>query len=248
MVQLLTRPVAALVATTMAFAAFTTVPLARPSAGGAASAAAPAEAVRASEQQARRAFATMPLAFEANRGQSDPRVRYLARGAGFTLFLTQRRAVFGFRGAAVALKPVGADRRPRLVGRTRRAATSSYFRGTDPSKWQRGAPTFGRVRYEGLYDGIDMVFHGNRAGAEYDFVVAPGAEPSQIGYRLRARRACGSRAGIWSPPLRPVTSCTTLLSPTSGSTGSAGASTPGSCSRTGWSASSSAPTTRASRW
>jgi len=135
--------------------------------------------------RARRAIATMPLAFEANRGQSDARVRYLARGEDFTLFLTRRSAVFDLGGAAVALDPVGTDRTPAPVGRSRQSETTSYFRGDDPSKWQRGVPTYGRVRYQGLYRGIDLVVRGDRSGAEYDFLVAPGADPSRIGYRLR---------------------------------------------------------------
>lgn len=140
---------------------------------------------------ARRAAATMPLAFEANRGQTDRRVRYLARGAGFTLFLTERGAVFDLqregsgRGVAVALDPVGADPTPRLTGRVRQAATSSYFLGDDPRRWRRGVPGFAEVRYEEVYPGIDLEFRGDRSGAEYDFVVAPGVDPGRIGYRLR---------------------------------------------------------------
>jgi hypothetical protein len=195
MVHLLSRPVAALAAATMTLTtAIATITLTASGADGAPAASAPG-ATRTAQDQARRAFAAMPLAFEANRGQSDRRVRYLARGDGFNLFLTPHRAVFGLRGAAVALKPVGAARSPRLVGGGRRAATTSYFRGDDPSRWQRGVPTFGRVRYEGLYRGIDMVVRGDRSGAEYDYVVAPGSDPDRIGYRLEGADGLRLRGG-----------------------------------------------------
>ena len=41
-----------------------------------------------------RAYENLPLGFEANSGQTDPSVRYLARGAGYQLFLTDHEAVF----------------------------------------------------------------------------------------------------------------------------------------------------------
>src|SRR4051812_8085109 len=38
-------------------------------------------------------YAQLPLSFEANAGQTDPSVRYLARGSGYTIFLTEKDAV-----------------------------------------------------------------------------------------------------------------------------------------------------------
>lgn len=142
-----------------------------------------------SEQDARRAFAELPLSFEANRGQVDRRARFLARGEDFTLFLTRRGALFDLHAptsaAAVLLDPVGADPAPRIVGRRPQRATTSYFLGDDPSGWHRGVAAFDRARYRDLYPGIDLLFRGNRSGAEYDFLLAPGSDPDRIGYRLR---------------------------------------------------------------
>lgn len=160
---------------------------------------------RAAQVDARQVVADTPLAFEANRGQVDARARFVADGDGFTLFVTRRGAVFdleapvapvartapearaprSFRRVAVALDPVGADDAPSVAGRDRGDSTASYFVGADPDGWQRNVPTFGEVRQRGLWQGIDLVFHGTRAGAEYDFVVAPGSDPARIGYRLR---------------------------------------------------------------
>lgn len=200
----LTRPAARAALATLALTtAVTALTVTQPRPDAAAAASPVAGTSAAAENRARRAFAAMPLSFEANRGQVDAEVDYLARGDGFTLFLTQQGAVFDMRApesrsgaaersapaAAVVLDPVGARSRPRLEGRRQQRATSSYFLGDDPGQWRRGVPTFGRIRYRDLYPGIDMVFRGNRSGAEYDFVVAPGSDPARIGYRLRGADA-----------------------------------------------------------
>src|ERR1051326_3513527 len=39
------------------------------------------------------AYGKLPLAFEANEGQADARVKFLSRGGGYTLFLTNKAAV-----------------------------------------------------------------------------------------------------------------------------------------------------------
>src|SRR5947207_2413190 len=53
--------------------------------------------VRAS---ARETYGKLPMSFEANLGQTDPAVDFLARGSGYTLFLTASEAVLSLRGAA----------------------------------------------------------------------------------------------------------------------------------------------------
>ncbi len=60
----------------------------------------------------------------------------------------------------------------------------SYFLGNDPSRWQAGLATYARVRYQGVYPGIDLVWHGGDGALEYDFELAPGADPGTIGLRL----------------------------------------------------------------
>src|SRR5438477_7618404 len=39
-------------------------------------------------------YGKLPLSFEANHGQTDPKVKFLSRGSGYTLFLTTTEAVF----------------------------------------------------------------------------------------------------------------------------------------------------------
>ena len=52
--------------------------------------------------------------------------------------------------------------------------------GNEPSAWRTNIPTYAKVRYEQVYPGIDLVYYGNQGELEYDFVVAPGADPTVI--------------------------------------------------------------------
>ncbi len=60
------------------------------------------------------------------------------------------------------------------------ASVSNYFIGNDPSRWRSGVPSYDKVRAAGVYPGIDVVYHGHERKLEYDFVVAPGADPGRI--------------------------------------------------------------------
>ena len=57
---------------------------------------------------------------------------------------------------------------------------ANYFRGHDRSQWRSGIPTYQKVKYTGVYPGVDLVYYGNQGRLEHDFVVAPGADPSKI--------------------------------------------------------------------
>src|SRR5260370_37839707 len=60
------------------------------------------------------------------------------------------------------------------------AGTSNYFIGNDPAKWRTNVPTYAKVKYEGIYPGIDLVYYGHQRELEYDFVLQPGASPQAI--------------------------------------------------------------------
>jgi hypothetical protein len=129
----------------------------------------------------------LPYTFELNQGQTDPSVRYLARGNGYTLFLTDREAVMKLkRGAGssqVLRMSLAGGRAPGQVDALDREGSSNYFVG-DAGQWRTDVPRFARVRYRGVYDGVDVVYHSQEGRLEYDFVVAPGASPSAIGVRF----------------------------------------------------------------
>lgn len=134
-------------------------------------------------------YAALPMTFEANEGQTDPQVRYLARGSGYGLFLTQREAVLALQSgthkkAALRMKLAGGNTRPQVTGEDQFAGKSNYLIGSDSSKWHRNVPQFARVRYQDVYPGVDLVYYGKQGKLEYDFQVAPGASPKQIALQL----------------------------------------------------------------
>lgn len=140
------------------------------------------------------AYGAVPLFFERNVGQTDAAVEYLSRGSGYTLFLTREEAVLLLADLREeASEPEQAPDAGASVLRMRftRGAGSStpsgenalegrvnYLLGDDPSAWLVDVPTYGSVRYGSVAPGIDLVYYGNGQKLEYDFVVAPGADPS----------------------------------------------------------------------
>jgi hypothetical protein len=154
-------------------------------------------------------YGKLPLSFEANHGQTDARVNFLSRGSGYTLFLTGDEAVFTLRGneakdstsvvnrqlrprpvmpptnIVMRMKLLNANLAARVMGTDELGGTSNYFIGNNSAKWRTGVPTYAKVKYEGIYSGIDLIYYGNQRQLEYDFVVAPGADPGRIHLKFR---------------------------------------------------------------
>jgi hypothetical protein len=76
----------------------------------------------------------------------------------------------------------------KIAGTDELAGTSNYFIGNDPTKWRTNVPTYAKVKYEGIYSGIDLVYYGNQRQLEYDFIVAPGADPRRIAFDVRGAK------------------------------------------------------------
>ncbi|HLY17757.1 MAG TPA: hypothetical protein VKR61_11070 [Bryobacteraceae bacterium] len=132
-------------------------------------------------------YGRLPLIFEENRGQSDPRVKFLSHGNAHSVLFAPSQVQLNLqpagkasRQSSIRMRFPGASRSPVLTGGELQSAVSSYFVGHDPSKWVSGTPNYRRVRYRELYPGVDLVFYGNQGQLEYDFVVAPGANPAAI--------------------------------------------------------------------
>ena len=131
----------------------------------------------------------------------------MARGPGYTLFLTPTEVVFSLsrplkadpdvpvetlravhsdqpssrlESSVLRIQLIDANPRPRVAGRDELPGKVHYFVGSDSTKWRTNVPTFGRVHYTNVYPGIDQVFYGNQRQLEYDFVVQPGADPRRI--------------------------------------------------------------------
>ncbi len=139
-------------------------------------------------------YGKLPISFEANQGQTDKSVQFLARGAGYTLFLRPGEAVLSLHTPqANAGKPAGAvvpgtlrhtpkelpaatpasTVRLQLIGSNTTAEAkgvdplpgkSNYLMGNDPAKWHTDVPTYAKVRYSNVYPRIDLVYYGNQEG------------------------------------------------------------------------------------
>jgi hypothetical protein len=135
-----------------------------------------------------RKYADVPLSFEANHGQTNSDVRFLSRGKGYTLFLTSREAVLSLdkldsrqrrTGTAITMKLQGGSD-PTVQGLDPQLGKSNYLISQDSAKWITDIPNYARVQYRQVYPGVDLIFYGNQGQLEYDFVLAPGADPQLI--------------------------------------------------------------------
>ncbi|MET0648126.1 MAG: SBBP repeat-containing protein [Pyrinomonadaceae bacterium] len=68
-------------------------------------------ASQAPHERVREAYGRIPMSFEANRGQTDASVNFLARGAGYTFFLKPTEAVFVLPNADSGVEDEGAAER-----------------------------------------------------------------------------------------------------------------------------------------
>jgi len=142
-------------------------------------------------QSVRGNFGHQPLVFEANQGQTDPRVKFMARGSGYGLFLTADQAILKLKSSrtthqqqVIAMQLTGTHQAPAIHGIELLPGKSNYLIGNDPAKWHRNVSQFARVRYENVYPGVDLIYYGEQGQLEYDFVVAPGSDPDAIGWKF----------------------------------------------------------------
>jgi hypothetical protein len=133
----------------------------------------------------------LPLRFERNQGQIDEHAKFISRGPGYTLFLGDNEAVLTLlrpsqvggaeRNSDVTrMQLLGANQAAKPVGVEELPGKSNYYIGNDSAKWRTHVPAYGKVKYQGVYPGIDLVYYGNQRQLEYDFVVSPGADPKAI--------------------------------------------------------------------
>ncbi len=155
--------------------------------------------------QLRKHFIDHPVSFEVNRGQADSSVRFVTRGADYTLSIAPseakvtlsrpdpaaRKARSRFtdpdpfrplptRTATLSMKLVGANPNARISGVERLPGIANYVIGNNRREWLLGIPTYARVRSRNVYPGIDVAYYGTNSLVEYDLIVAPGKDPGVI--------------------------------------------------------------------
>lgn len=148
-------------------------------------------------------FGKIPLAFEANQGQSNSSAKFLLHRSGYGFLFDSNEIVLSMSKespssksvsrkkqiiqkpsvgiiSSIKMKLLGANEQTPVSGIDKLPGTKNYFMGNDPKKWQTNIPTYRKVKYTSVYEGIDMIFYGNQRELEYDFVVSPNANPQSI--------------------------------------------------------------------
>ncbi len=149
-------------------------------------------------------YSKLPLSFEANRGQTDSSIRFISRGQGYSMLLTAMEAhlilqkemagndltsdvrplparkIASGNLAVMRMQFIGANPRSQLIGGEALSGKVNYLLGDKQENPLTNIPTYASVKQARLYPGIDLIYYGNRQQLEYDFVVAPGANPRKI--------------------------------------------------------------------
>ncbi|HEY2930768.1 MAG TPA: amidohydrolase family protein [Acidobacteriota bacterium] len=154
--------------------------------------------------------ARVQFGFEVNRGQARDEVQFISRGNDYTLFLSPREVVLSLTeteplsgvlatptpaeplpraGATktrsvIRMRLIGSNRGPDLEGIGPLEGKSHYLIGNEPDHWIRDVQRYAKVKYRQVYPGIDMVFHGTGGRLEFDFELAPAADPKAIGVEV----------------------------------------------------------------
>jgi hypothetical protein len=141
-------------------------------------------------------YGRLPLRFE----RSEGRARYVSRGPGYTMFVMPTEMVLSLqqgtrqrteplpRPAVLRVKLLKA-RSAEMQGLDELPGKANYFIGRDPKRWRTDVAGYARLRCRGVYPGIDLLYYGSGRELEYDFVVAPGGDPTRIRLRFEGARS-----------------------------------------------------------
>jgi hypothetical protein len=128
-------------------------------------------------------YGHLPVHFEPNLGQAPDQIRYYSHDEGFQVLMTDAETIFQRNDrphATVRMKMPGHARGSLWEAIDKLPGISNYYIGNDPTKWRTKVPQYSRLKRRDVYPGIDLVFYANEGQLEYDCIVKPGADPSQI--------------------------------------------------------------------
>ncbi len=135
----------------------------------------------------------MPLSFERNAGQvAGESAKWVGRANGYRVALDATGATIlpaaAERSDVVRMEFVNAS--PQASGKPLEPlpGKANYLIGRDPKRWIQNLETYGRVEYDGVYEGVDVAWYGSQGQLEYDFLVRPGADPNRIRVRFEGTR------------------------------------------------------------
>lgn len=131
----------------------------------------------------------VPLHFEANRGQTDEQVKYLARATGYNIFLAENEADIVLhhetkpsetvaRGKMIVVQAYANVLRLRFANSNppTKIVPLLYRRGTGNSATAECTA----VAYRGVYPGTDIIFRGDQQKIGFDLDLSPGADLNGI--------------------------------------------------------------------
>ena len=125
------------------------------------------------------AHASLPLNFETNAGQADTSIDFIARGNGVGIALADGNATLilkdGDRSDVLRMTLAGAATDASAHAEGAVTARSNYLVGSQ-DQWLTDVASHAAVRFDGVYNGIDVRYYGNERALEYDFIVAAGAD------------------------------------------------------------------------
>jgi uncharacterized protein (TIGR03437 family) len=120
---------------------------------------------------------SIPLHFEPNQGQAPSATRFVAAAPAYTLFLSDTGITMQVqRSEAVTMNLP----RARLEAVDPLPGRTNYYLGGERSAWRTDVPNYARVRYRSVFPGVDLAIYGKSQQVEYDWIVAPGADPESI--------------------------------------------------------------------
>jgi len=139
----------------------------------------------------------MPLAFTENVGQWNDEALFRASTKGTRIWFSEQGVCYQFieriknyvlidnEGSDIITRTIqisceGSNENAEYIGEGKLEFKSNYYIGNDPSEWREAVPSYQAVRCVDIYPGIDLKYYGSDESVEYDFIVSPGADPSQI--------------------------------------------------------------------
>lgn len=94
----------------------------------------------------------------------------------------------------VSVSIVGADPHARSRLEEPLSSHTNYYKGKDRSRWLKGVPNYGRVRFEHVLPGVDLAYYGNQGRLEYDLILHPGARPQDLRLKLEGAESSSLEA------------------------------------------------------
>ena len=137
-------------------------------------------------RDAAQTYANLPLRFEPAAEQGH----FLARSSGYAVLVGAGESTIAITDGKAGLTRAlrfsfdGSNAKARIEAIEALPGVTNYYIGADPKNWRLGVRNFAKLRTKDVYPGVDIVYYGDHRRLEFDFVVAPAADPRAIAMAL----------------------------------------------------------------